>query len=280
MIKSILVCTDGSPHGDAACEYAIDFARKLYATLTALHVLDSRMLEGPFMADVSGWVGAQPYGEQLQQFRVLMQQKGEAVIEAFNARCAAAGVQAATQLSMGHPIHTILQAENQVELLVMGQKGEHAEWGGEMMGSTAERVVRHSVKPCLVTPETFKPVSRILAAYDGSAHSSQALHEAIELATALKTPLSIMTVAEDKDLERANQITREGLQMAQAHQCPATHLVAKGPPAPALLNMAAEHQFDLLVMGAYGHSRIREMIVGSTTAQLVSRSPIPVMLVR
>lgn len=99
------------------------------------------MLEGPLMADVSGWVGAQPYGSQLQQFRDLMEKKGETVIQAFNSRCKEAGVTAESWIKMGHPPKIILEEEAHAELLIMGQKGEHAEWIGEMTGSTVERVV-------------------------------------------------------------------------------------------------------------------------------------------
>ena len=217
MIKSILVCTDGSTHGTTACDYAIDLAKKIQGQLAALHVLDSRMLEGPLMSDISGWVGAQPYGNQLQQFRTLLQQRGETIVTAVNERCAAAGIEVNAQLKMGHPVHIILEEEAHAELVVLGQKGEHADFVGEMMGSTVENIVRKSLKPCLVTPEEFKPFTRILAAYDGSNHSSRALHEAIELSLGLSIPLAILTVAEDKDFERANQITKDGLRLAQAH---------------------------------------------------------------
>ncbi|MFH0879714.1 MAG: universal stress protein, partial [Lentisphaerota bacterium] len=258
MIKSLLVCTDGSTYGDVACQYAVDLTQKLQGQLAALHVLDSRMLEGPLMSDLSGWVGAQPFGTQLQQFRDLLQQKGETVIEAFQARCKEAGITAEGLLKMGHPVTTILQEETRYEMLVLGQKGEHAEWIGELSGSSVEQVVRHSIKPCLVTPGEFKPITKILTAYDGSGHSSKALHEAIELAVGLKVPLSILTVAEDKDYEKANALTKEGLKLAQAHNCIAAHLVAKGAPDAAILDVAEKHHFDLIVMGAYGHSRIRE----------------------
>ncbi|MBN1270588.1 MAG: universal stress protein, partial [Kiritimatiellae bacterium] len=123
MIKSILVCTDGSEYGDTACDYAIHLAGKLKARLMGLHVLDSRMLEGPLMADISGWVGAQPYGAQLQQFRDLMEKKGEAVINAFTDRCEKAGLTAETWMKMGHPARVVLQEEGRAELLIMGQKG-------------------------------------------------------------------------------------------------------------------------------------------------------------
>ena len=280
MIKSILVCTDGSPHGDVACEYAISLTKQLNARLLGLHVLDSRMLEGPLMADISGWVGAQPYGAQLQQFRELMEEKGKTIIQAFDSRCEAAGVKAETWVKMGHPPKVILEEEARAELVVMGQKGEHAEWIGDMTGSIVERVVRHSVKPCMITPDAFRPISRILAAYDGSPHASQALHEATELTQALKGELVILTVAETDDQKRANEISKDAVELVKAHGVQALNLVVRGKPAAAIIENARDERCDLIVVGAYGHSRIREMIVGSTTAQMITESKVPVMLVR
>ncbi len=280
MIKSILVCTDGSPHGDVAAEYAVYLTQKLKARLLALHVLDSRMLDGPLMADISGWVGAQPYGAQLQQFRDLMQQKGEAVIRAFNSRCETAGVTAETWIKMGHPPRVILEEEARAELLVMGQKGEHATWIGEMMGSNVERVVRHSVKPCLVTPDAFRPISRILAAYDGSSHASQALREATELSLAMQVELVVLTTFENSDRERAEQISSDARELVKAHDCKALGLVVQGRTAATILDSAREEGCNLIVLGAYGHTRIRAMILGSTTTQVIARSRVPVMLVR
>lgn len=280
MIKSILVCLDGSPHSDAACAYALHLTARLRARLAGLHVLDSRMLEGPLMADLSGWVGAQPYGAQLQQFRELMEQKGEAVLRAFDERCTQAGVEAETLLLMGHPARIILEQEARTELLVLGQRGEHAEWMGDLMGSTVERVIRHSIKPCLVVPETFAPPSRLLAAYDGSAHASQALREAAELAVALDLELVLLSVAENEDTEKANQRMKDGMNLVAAHGCRARSLVGRGKSAQIILESAQAEDCNLIVVGAYGHSRIREMILGSTTTTLVTRSPLPVLLVR
>jgi nucleotide-binding universal stress UspA family protein len=280
MIKNILVCTDGSAYGDVAREYGLHLAGRLQARLEGLHVLDSRTLEGPLMADISGWVGAQPFSLQLQQFRTLLQQKGETILQAFASRCAAEGLTAETTLRMGHPARVLLEEEARTELLVLGQKGEHAEWLGDSIGSTVDRVARHSLKPCLVTPGAFRPIQKILAAFDGSGHASQALHEAAELAATLNVPLGVLTVAADKDTEQANRISREGLLMAQAHQGHVTHLVGRGQPDAVILAMAAEYGYDLIVAGAHGHSRMREMILGSTTHLLIAKTDRPVMVVR
>lgn len=281
MIKSILVCTDGSEYGNTACEYAISLTSALSARLLGLHVLDSRMLEGPMMADISGWVGAQPFGTQLQQFRELMEQKGEAVINNFNDRCQQAGLTTESWVKMGHPAQVILDEEGRAELLVLGQKGEHAELIGDMMGSNVERIVRHSSNPCLITPETYRPVTRLLAAYDGSGHAGQALQVASELSAALDIELVILTVAEGMETDKAREVSEHGLTLANDHGCQTSSIVAEGKAETAILDTAGEKQCDLIIVGAYGHSRIRELILGSTTTQLISRAKsIPVMLVR
>ncbi len=281
MMKSILVCTDGSRHGDTACDYAIALARNLKAQLTGVHVLDSRMLEGPLMADISGWIGAQPYGSQLQQFREMLEQKGNVIIEAFNDRCAKAGLDAEGVIRMGHPSRVLIEEETRAEMIILGQRGNHADLVGEALGSTAERVVRHSIKPCMVTPSSFREINKIMAAYDGSPHASQALHEAIELAQALQAELIILTVAEQDDAERMNEISREGMRLAEAHECRAVNLVSEDTRSSrAVIDNANEQGCDLIVMGAYGHSRIREMILGSTTTYVMTHADVPVMLVR
>ncbi len=281
MIKRILVCTDGSLSGDVASEFGVGLAHRLEARLTGLHVLDSRMLEGPLMADISGWVGAQPYGSQLQQFREVLEEKGNAIIEAFNERCEKAGVQGEGLIRMGHPSRVIIDEEVRAELVIMGRRGVHADLVGEAMGSTAERVARNSIKPCLVTPSTFQDIRKVMVAYDGSSHASQALHQAIELAAALDVELIILTVAEEEDGSRAAEISQEAVTLAEAHECRAVNLVSEeSHAAQAIITNALEQDCDLIVMGAYGHSRIREMILGSTTTYVMTHADKPVMLVR
>jgi nucleotide-binding universal stress UspA family protein len=280
MIKTMMVFTDGSSGGTTAARYALHLARRLNAKLAGCHVLDSRMLEGPLMADISGWIGAQPYSGQLQHFRDLMQQKGEAVIAALVSMAEAEGVEIDAKLLMGHPARVILQEEAKTEMIILGRRGEHAELTGEFIGSTVERVTRHSVKPCLVTPDDFQPVNKILCAFDGSSHAGKALTEAVEMALALQTPLVILSVAENHDLRATRDIAEDGMRIARAHECPAANLVVEGRPEQMIQLKAEELGCGLIVVGSHGHSRIRDMILGGTTHTLVARARLPVLLVR
>lgn len=280
MIKSILVCTDGSPHGDAACDYAFHLAGRIKATVAGLHVLDSRVLEGPLMADISGWLGATPYADHLQQFRELLENKGTAVAESFEKKAAAAGMTAECKVRMGHPERLILEEEINAELVILGQRGEHAEVAGEFAGTVAERVVRRSDKPCMLTPKQFAPLGKILVAYDGSSLASKALHEGIELALAARVPLVVLSVAEYHDLDAAQEYAQSAMRLVRAHECAAAPMVAKGPAGQVILKTAEEVGADLIVLGAFGHTRMRELILGSTTSFLMTRSNRPVLLVR
>ncbi len=283
MIKRILACTDGSRGGDAATAFGIELAQKCQATLTGLHVLDSRVLEGPLMADISGWIGAQPYGNQLQQFREVLEEKGQAIIQSFDERCTAAGCKGARGIvRMGHPSRVILDEESDADLVILGRHGIHADMVGEALGSTAERVVRHSEKPCMVTPSEFTATRKMLLAYDGSEHARHALQTAVALSQATAAELIILTVAEEADTGPARKLLEEALATAeQAGIKGGVPLIAEARhAADAIQENTVEQGCDLIVMGTYGHNRIREMILGSTTTRVTTHAQVPVLLVR
>ncbi len=280
MFKSILVCTDGSKYGDAAREYGIHLAKRVGARLAGLHVMDSRMLEGPLMADISGWVGASPYAAQLPQFRELLRDKAEAIAQAFRARAEEFGISADVVVRTGHPVPLIVEAARKAELLVIGQKGEHADFIGEMTGSTAERVSRHAERPCLVTPAEFRPINRILAAYDGSGHAGQALKIAAELAVLWSVPLTLLTVDEKGDADRMREAASAGDQLARDHGVTPDVIRAAGRAGETVLRVAEEKGCDLIAVGAFGHSRIREFFLGSAAAQISARAHCPVLMAR
>jgi nucleotide-binding universal stress UspA family protein len=123
-------------------------------------------------------------------------------------------------------------------------------------------------------------VTKILAAFDGSAISSKALHEAIELAQALDVPLLILTVRTHASDRYAEDIAETGMKLARAHNCPSARIVVDGRPSEEILEVAHQQGCDLIVVGAYGHSAVREWIIGSTTAHLIHQTDLPVMLVR
>jgi len=281
MIRSILVCTDGSPHGDASILYAAHFAKRLNAEVSVLHILDIRMLEGPMMANISGWIGAEPFVDSLAQFRAIMEEKGASVLAAAQSKFKESGIAyVRTRLKWGHPARTILDEEIGAEMLVIGQDGEHDKITGDWTGSTLDRVARHALKPTLIVPDGFTPVEKIMIAYDGSAHASRALREAIEMALALAVPLVICVVVETDDQGRAMDHADTAMRLARAHECAAAYLIANGPAAETLIRKSVELKCGILFAGAHGHGRIHDALLGGTAHALIQKTNVPLMLVR
>lgn len=278
MIKNILFGVDGSPFGEIAREYAIDLAKRLGARLEAVHVVDSRMLDFPLVAPQTGVIAWNPAAiNGLQQS---LRARGETLLRETTARGEKDGVPIVTTLEFGHPSQVFDAIQSRTELVILGRQGEHSKTAPDLTGSTMERFIRHASRPCLVTPAAFRPIGKILVGVDGSASASRALHEAVELANALRIPLVILAVAErESDLPLAQKNASEAHSLARAHDCAAADLTAVGAPGTCILDQAEETGCDLVVLGSHGHGWIYDRLIGSAAAHVVSRGKIPVMLV-
>ena len=177
-------------------------------------------------------------------------------------------------------MQVMLDHEEHADMVVLGQRGEHATWSAGILGSSVERMVRASAKPCLVTPEKFRPIQHMLIAYDGSEESSKALRAGIALALALGVKVTITTVSALGGEDAASEILHKAKQQALDGGVKAQLELLHGDPEAQILQVRETVGADLIVMGAYGHTRIRELILGSTTSHVLRKANVPVLLVR
>jgi nucleotide-binding universal stress UspA family protein len=280
MYKNILLCTDGSPLAEVATDYAVWFAKKLSAHVHALYITDIRLMEGPLLSDLSSALGAQPYSALLPQLQQIEREKAEAILAAARKRCEDTRVAGETAHETGTLVQVMLDYEKRADLVVLGQRGEHAKWSGGMLGSSVERMVRASIKPCLVTPEKFQPIKHMLLACDDSVESNKALRAGIDLAGALGAEVTIVTVCQRETEVAASKALNDAQRQALDHKLKPNAQLIHGNPETEILSQCEKARADLIVMGAYGHTRIREMIVGSTTSHVLRKATVPVLLVR
>lgn len=280
MIKNIMFGSDGSPYGGVAGEYAFDLADRLDARLEAVHIVDSRRLEPVPAPHVAGGLAWTPPGIA-EQLRKMLAERGQAILADIEEEGKRRGIPVTTTLEFGVPPLVFEQIQVRTELVVLGRRGEHAAAGGDFAGSTMERFVRRASRCCLVTPEKFAPVHKILVAMDGSACASRALHEAAELANALRAPLVILSVADrESGLPDAAVTAENAHSLVRAHDCAAAAITACGAPALRIFETAASTGCDLLVLGMHGHGWIYDRLIGSVAAHVVARADAPVLLVR
>jgi len=280
MIQNILIPTDGSDYGKTAIAYGVYFARKLNAQLTGLHVVDIRLIRGPVFTDISGSIGLPPYQEFLPAIESGLDAKADAILQDFRGQCEAAGVHPETVKVTGVIDETIIEEGRKCcDWILLAQRGEHFHInGGAILGSTAQSVVRRSGKPVLVTPEHFREIKSMAVAYDGSAPAHKALKLAAELSKQTAWPLSVVIVTADRASEE--NISKKAEALLSDFRMDSAATILKGKEDKALLQFIREGTVELLVMGAYGHNRLRELLVGSTTSSVIRKSTIPVLLTR
>ncbi len=279
MIKSILVALDGSDHAEAALQHGLWLAERLRATVTGLHVVDIVSIEGSFLHDISGSLGFEPYLDFSAKMRDALRERGRALLEAFGRRCAERHVPFDTVLGMGIVANEICDQARTADLVVIGHRGVNEQFSTGLLGSTAESVTRKSPKPVFVSSMRFQAIARPLLAYDGSQRASAAMHAAAEVASALALPLTVLNVARDEAGNGA-RVLDEARRYLQSYGLELTCETIHGPPHQRIVEFINERGHDLLFIGAYGHSRIIEMVLGSTTEFVLRNSPCPVFLAR
>lgn len=276
MIKRILVATDGSEAAQRGIDYAISLAKALGARLTGIFVVDVKLLEGPFLRDLNATMGTAPIMNFQDTIATLLNERGKVTLEHFEVACRTAGVEADTLLETGIVHRSILEQSELADLLVLGRGGEHSDWLEGLMGSTTEAVIRRAKLPVAVAGCTRAVSDGIVLAYDGSPHSSQALKFAVQLAIDSKAPLRIVLIGKDEMQSAAD----EARTYLRDHGVDATLEIRDGDAAAKIVEYAQDASAGLLVMGAYGHSRVRELLIGSTTTHVVNHAPCPILLCR
>jgi len=172
-----------------------------------------------------------------------------------------------TEKILGSPMDSISDRAQIADLVVMGKRGEFARWEARALGATVEAVSRKVRKPILVAEKTFTPIKKILAAYDGSSHANQALQYVGHLAEAFHAQTTVLCVSDDK--ESGARCCLEAKEYLQSYDVQLTLETVSGHAEKEIISYAAKAEVDLIAMGAFGHSRIRKALLGSTTEHIL-----------
>lgn len=279
MANKILIPVDGSTNSDIAIEYGIYIANKLNSTISALHVMDVNLLQGPMLTDISGAAGLPPSDGMFDAVEASLNERADLVLNSFRERCRWKGLKVETKKVIGKIGEVITEEARDADLIVMAKKGEHFHLKqGGFLGSVAESVIRHSAKPVMVTPEKFLEIESMAIAYDGSPSAQKALHFSLALSKQAAWPITAIIITEDMD--KASKLTIQIEDAAEEQEADCEVIILPGKEGTEILKFIGEGAVELMAMGAYGHNRLRELLLGSTTSQVIQKSPIPIMLMR
>ncbi|MBC2688212.1 universal stress protein [Pseudomonas kielensis] len=280
----VMACIDYSQSSLAVCDYAAWAAQKLGAPLTLLHVLDEEKY--PAAADLSGNIGLGSREHLLEELATLDAQRarlaleqGQHTLEKARERTVVSGA-AFPELKQrhGHLVESLSELEAEIRLLVIGRVGENSNRGAQSLGSQIEAVVRTIHRPILITASSYRRPEKVMVAFDGSptAYKTVQMFAASQLCEGL--PIHLVMVGADLEDNREALEKARSMLISSGFEVHAE--IRQGDVEAALHVYQSEHGIDLLVMGAYGHSRIRQFLVGSTTTTMLRTATMPVLLLR
>ncbi len=295
MFQRILVPLDGSKLAESVLPVVVAFAEKFGATILLLHAIEQG-------------VRTTIHGER----HLANVAEAEAYLSDVAARLTR------PMINVTKHVHTVQQAdvarcinehaiEHQTDLVVLCAHGRGG-WRDVIVGNIAQQVVSRGTTPVLfISSEKSKPqytCTKILLPLDGTPHHEPALPVAQEIARAFGAEIRLVNVvptvstlsaeragagmllpnAMAEILELAQRGAVEYLQQVmkklQAEGVPVSAEVARGEPAPVILDAQKRAGADLVVLATHGHSAVEAFWSGSVTPRVLSQSPAPVLLVR
>lgn len=281
----IIAFIDGSIYAHSVCDHTAWAASRTGASVEIFHVLGRRDVSAA-PADYTGSLDADTRESLLaeltaldEQKAKLAQQKGRLILEQAKARLVAAGVkEVSTKLRHGDLPETVEEFEATAGLLVMGKRGEAADFAKGHLGSNLERVVRTTQKPVLIAARAFRPIQRILIAFDGGASIQKAVRE-LAASRMLQGYECVLVHAGASTADSSRRLSEAENTLRAAGYSVVSKSIP-GEPEEVITRSVEQDRIDLLVMGAYGHSRIRNLIIGSTTTEMIRGCKIPVLVYR
>ncbi|PML46562.1 universal stress protein UspA [Vibrio lentus] len=277
-MKNIIACIDGANSTTSTCEASAWVANKVEAPLVLFHALDHSTQ--PVVSEFSGQIGLGSQEELLEELAELdearskiMLKHGNTLLEEAQKWALNQGVKDVSKLQRhGSLLEGLLDLEEELRVLVIGRSGD-----SHSVGSQLETVIRSIKAHILVVCEGFKLPDSYLIAFDGSAISDKLIDKAIQtpLLKGLDCHLVMIDDGGSKDaaFEKAKiQLEESGIRVTAAS--------LTGAVDKALIDYQQQHGIGMMVMGAYGHSQLRQFFVGSNTTKVLSNSSVPLLLIR
>lgn len=272
--KTILTYLDDSEHCMRRRECAIELAKRFDAHLVGLAAVPLLMVPGAVHAEVV----VQMLTEQWER----EQERAKDVLAAFVEGAQLAGVGAEPRFVLGEPERVLCLHARYADLVIISQPrpDETSGLGARM----AETVLLDSGRPVLILPLSYDASTlgtTVLVAWNASREATRALTDAIPMLQSAKR-VDVVTVnakpspeghGELPGADIARYLARHGIQV-DVHPTYA----GDADVGPWLLSRALDLGSDLIVMGGYGHSRLRQLVLGGATRTLLDSMTVPVLM--
>lgn len=274
--KNILVHLDHSSGCQNRLNIAFELARKFDAQLTGLFIVPDYV--------VPSYVEAQISVDLITDVTEKAVARARDTLAGYQKLADESGVSMGAHVVEGQVIPILREHTKYSDLLVLGQDQpddpDNASYG------LADALLFEGACACMVVPHSGKleaPGKRVLLTWNASRESARALREAMPFLTRAETVVVLSSEPDDGDIEtaRGHPHAQELDRLLKSHGIEAVSSGISDPDistTDAIIGQAADMNADMVIMGAYGHARLREIILGGVTRDLLKQSPVPLFL--
>jgi len=278
MFKNILLALDGSAYTEPILQMGIKLSLALDSHLTVITVADIRMFRWVAAVGADGFVPLLPTDSYESESNDLLKEKCEKKLSRASDILAESQCDFSLEMFNGAPAEKILEKSQVADLVIIGRQGEFSSIDQKSLGGTVETVTRAVSKPVIVVHKDHPEISSFVVAYDGSQHANHALQVTGHLAEAFYSLVHILCI--NNDPETAHFFCREAADYLKNYDIDIEIHQLNGHPGEEIVKFAKQNKTDFITMGGYGHSRIREALLGSTTEQILRWAPCNIMLAK
>ena len=273
MLKDVVVNLSSQGPRDFAAEYATSIAAMFGA-----HITGVSFVYEPVIPD--GMLGGVPV-DLIELQRQENSKAANDAISRFDAAAKKAGLSAETRLldaTFGGAATRFAQISRRFDLVVVGQAQRERGPADDLL---IEGALFESGRPLVVVPYIQRrgiTLERVLACWDGSRTAARAIGDAMPLLERAKA-VEVVIVAEERKSEEMTGANMNA-HLVRHGVAASVKRIAKGDIAiqDALLSYAADSGADFMVMGGYGHSRLREFILGGVTRGILASMTLPALM--
>ncbi len=276
--RDIIVVLDDT----AACAERVNVALRLAAQHEA-HLVGLFAMEFGY---IPTYAEAQIPQEVFEQRQAMAEAARERVRQTFEGQGRNSGVTVEWRAIEDEVVATVNLHSRYADLVVIGQHDPSSTGAYGTQADLAEHVVLGSGRPVLAVPctGTFPVVGeRVMVAWDASREAARAVSDAMpmligakQVSTLSVNPTAGETAGTHGDVpgaDIARHLARHGIKV-EAQQLQTRDVT----PANMILSRIADESVDLLVMGAYGHARMRELVLGGVTREVMRQMTVPVLM--
>lgn len=283
--KMVLACIDGAKLSEAVCDYAAWFAKRVEAPLKLLNTIDHHQ-EMASTSDLSGNLGVDSRDQLLEDITdfehskgKLRIQQGKAILQTAKERVEEQGISnPITCLQHSSLIESVVELEKDTCVLVIGARGKVHEDQPDQIGAKLESMIRSLHIPILISYEAFKAPQTIMIAYDGG----EAADKAVDMVASspLYKGLICHLVCVSNNDKTGELLNNAADKLRQAGDINVVTANLKGKAEQELCEYQLNANIDMMIMGAFSHTRLRDLLLGSFTVKMLFNTKKPLLLLR